>query len=66
MLVNDEIDIGLVPVAIIPELKDITSYLIIVSPAMEKLPVSALFSDVPLEEIKVVSWITKAGLRWHF
>jgi chorismate dehydratase len=54
MLLNDEIDVGLVPVAIIPELQDyyiITDYCI----AAEKEVVSVcLFSEVPLEKIQRV------------
>lgn len=53
-LLNDSIDIGLVPVAIIPELKEhhlITDYCISSDGAVESV---CLFSDVPVEEIKTV------------
>jgi chorismate dehydratase len=54
MLLNDEIDIGLVPVAIIPQMKEYhinTSYCI-----GSDGPVASvcLFSDVPIDEVKKV------------
>jgi chorismate dehydratase len=51
MLLNDEIDVGLVPVAVIPRLKEshiVTDYCI---GAEGEVASVALFSDVPLEEI---------------
>jgi chorismate dehydratase len=54
MLLNDEIDIGLVPVAIIPQLKErniITDYGIACDGAVASV---CLFSDVPIKEIKTV------------
>ncbi len=54
MLLNDEIDIGLVPVAIITQLKEhymITDYGIACDGAVASV---CLFSDVPIEEIKNV------------
>jgi chorismate dehydratase len=53
-LLDDSIDIGLVPVAIIPEMKEhhiITDYCIGCDGAVESV---CLFSDVPVEEIKTV------------
>jgi len=54
MLLNDEVDVGLVPVAIIPKLKEhyiITDYCI----GAEREVVSVcLFSEVPLEKIEKV------------
>ena len=53
-LLNDSIDIGLVPVAIIPEMKEhyiITDYCISCDGAVETV---CLFSDVPIQEIKTV------------
>ena len=53
-LLNDSIDIGLVPVAIIPQMKEhyiITDYCISCNGAVESV---CLFSDVPIEEIKTV------------
>ena len=53
-LLNNTIDIGLVPVATIPELKEhhiITDYCISCDGAVESV---CLFSDVPVEEIKTV------------
>ncbi len=52
MLLNDEIDMGLVPVAIIPQLKEahiITDYCI---GADGEVASVAIFSEVPLEEVK--------------
>lgn len=54
MLMNDEIDVGLVPVAIIPKLKEhyiISDYCI---GAVKKVASVCLFSEVPLAEIKTV------------
>ena len=54
MLLNDEIDIGLVPVAIIPKLKEwhiVTDYCIGAWGAVASV---CLFSEVPLEEIEEV------------
>ncbi|MDB5210087.1 MAG: hypothetical protein JWQ30_914 [Sediminibacterium sp.] len=54
MLLNDEIDMGLVPVAIIPQLKEahiITDYCI---GADGEVASVALFSEVPLEEVTKV------------
>ena len=54
MLVNDEIDLGLVPVAIIPRLKEsyiISDYCI---GAEGEVASVCLFSDVPLDEVKEV------------
>jgi len=54
MLVDDEIDLGLVPVAIIPRLKDsyiISDYCI---GAEGEVASVCLFSDVPLEEVEEV------------
>lgn len=54
MLLNDEIDVGLVPVAIIPKLKEhyiITDYCI---GAEGEVASVCLFSEVPLNEIKTV------------
>jgi chorismate dehydratase len=53
-LLDNTIDIGLVPVAIIPEMKEyhiITDYCISSDGAVESV---CLFSDVPVEEIKTV------------
>jgi len=53
-LLDDTIDIGLVPVAIIPEMKEhhiITDYCISCDGAVESV---CLFSDVPVDEIKTV------------
>lgn len=53
-LLDDTIDIGLVPVAIIPELKEshiITDYCISCEGAVESV---CIFSDVPMEEIETV------------
>ena len=53
-LLNDEIDVGLVPVAIIPKLKEhyiITDYCI---GAENTVASVALFSDVPLDKIERV------------
>jgi chorismate dehydratase len=54
MLLKDEIDIGLVPVAIIPQLNEhyiISDYGIACEGAVASV---CLFSDVPIEEIKTV------------
>jgi chorismate dehydratase len=54
MLLNNEIDVGLVPVAIIPELNDhdiISDYCIGCNGAVASV---CLFSDVPLDEIENV------------
>lgn len=54
MLLNDEIDVGLVPVAVIPKLKEsyiITDYCI---GAENEVASVALFSDVPMEQIETV------------
>lgn len=54
MLLNDEIDVGLVPVAIIPKLKEhyiITDYCI---GAEQEVASVCLFSEVPLEKIEKV------------
>ena len=54
MLLNDEIDIGLVPVAIIPKLKEyhiVTDYCI---GAIKEVASVCIFSEVPLQEIKTV------------
>src|SRR4051812_10140619 len=54
MLLNDEIDVGLVPVAIIPRLKEsyiISDYCI---GAEGEVASVCLFSDVPLGEVKEV------------
>ena len=53
-LLNDEIDIGLVPVAIIPEMIDyhiVSDYCISSDGAVESV---GIFSEVPIEDIKVV------------
>ncbi len=54
MLLNDEVDVGLVPVAIIPLLKE--HYIISDFCIGASHPVASvcLFSDVPLQEIKEV------------
>jgi chorismate dehydratase len=54
MLINDEVDIGLVPVAIIPKLKDwhiVTDYCIGASSEVASV---CIFSQVPMEEIEEV------------
>lgn len=54
MLLNDEIDVGLVPVAIIPKLKEhyiITDYCIGAEQAVASV---CLFSEVPIEKIEKV------------
>lgn len=54
MLLNDEIDVGLIPVAIIPQLKQhfiVTDYCI---GAVGEVASVALFSEVPMKEIKKV------------
>ena len=54
MLLNDEIDVGLVPVAIIPKLKEhyiISDYCIGASGEVASV---CLFSDVPIEEVQEV------------
>jgi chorismate dehydratase len=54
MLLNDEIDVGLVPVAIIPQLKEahiITDYCIGTEGEVASV---ALFSEVPMEQVTTV------------
>lgn len=54
MLLNDEIDVGLIPVAVLPKLKEhhiISDYCIGASQPVASV---CLFSDVPLEEIKEI------------
>jgi chorismate dehydratase len=54
MLLNDEIDVGLVPVAVIPKLKEsfiITDYCI---GAIREVASVALFSEVPIAQIETV------------
>lgn len=54
MLLNDEIDVGLVPVAIIPKLKEahiVTDYCI---GAEGEVASVALFSEVPLEQVETL------------
>ncbi|HLO82198.1 MAG TPA: menaquinone biosynthesis protein [Chitinophagaceae bacterium] len=54
MLADDRIDIGLVPVAIIPELAEshiVTDYCIACDGAVESV---AIFSEVPMDEIRTV------------
>lgn len=54
MLLNDEIDVGLVPVAIIPKMKEsyiITDYCI---GAVREVASVALFSEVPMDQIETV------------
>ncbi len=54
MLLNDEIDVGLIPVAVIPALKEhyiICDYCIAASGPVASV---CLFSDVPLDEIKEI------------
>jgi len=54
MLMNDEIDIGLIPVAVIPQMKEhyiISDYCIGASQAVASV---CLFSEVPLNEIKEI------------
>ena len=54
MLLNDEIDVGLVPVAIIPHLKEahiITDYCI---GALGEVASVAIFSEVPIEQVTKV------------
>jgi chorismate dehydratase len=54
MLLNDEIDVGLIPVAVIPLLKEhyiVTDFCIGTEGEVASV---ALFSDVPIEEIKKV------------
>lgn len=54
MLLNDEIDVGLIPVALIPELKEfhiITDYCIGTNGEVASV---ALFSEVPMDEITTV------------
>lgn len=53
-LLNNEVDLGLIPVAVIPQLKEhyiITDYCI---GADGKVDTVALFSDVPLKEIETI------------
>ncbi len=54
MLLNDEIDVGLVPVAILPQMKQsyiITDYCI---GAEQEVASVALFSEVPIDQIETV------------
>lgn len=54
MLLNDEIDVGLVPVAILPQMKEshiITDYCI---GADQEVASVALFSEVPIDQIETV------------
>jgi chorismate dehydratase len=54
MLLNDEIDVGLVPVAVLPQMKEsyiITDYCI---GAEQEVASVALFSDVPINQIETV------------
>lgn len=54
MLLNDEIDVGLIPVAVLPKLKEhyiISDYCIGASQPVASV---CLFSDVPLNEIKEI------------
>jgi chorismate dehydratase len=54
MLLNDEIDVGLVPVAVIPKMKEsyiITDYCI---GAVREVASVALFSEVPMAQIETV------------
>lgn len=54
MLLNDEIDVGLIPVAVLPRLKEhhiISDYCIGASAPVASV---CLFSDVPLNEIKEI------------
>jgi len=54
MLLNDEIDIGLVPIAILPQMKQsfiITDYCI---GAEQEVASVALFSEVPMDQIETV------------
>lgn len=54
MLLNDEIDVGLIPVAVIPKLKEhyiISDYCIGASAPVASV---CLFSEVPLNEIKTI------------
>jgi chorismate dehydratase len=54
MLLNDEIDVGLVPVAVIPKMKEsyiITDYCI---GAVREVASVALFSEVPISQIETV------------
>ena len=54
MLLNDEIDVGLVPVAVIPDLKEahiITDYCIGTEGEVASV---GLFSEVPIEQVKTV------------
>jgi len=54
MLLNDEVDVGLVPVAILPKLKEwhiITDYCI---GASNEVASVCIFSEVPMEEIEEV------------
>lgn len=53
-LINDEIDIGLIPVAVIPQLKEyhvVSEYCIASDGAVATV---CLFSDVPLTEVKTI------------
>lgn len=54
MLLNDEIDVGLIPVAVLPKLKEhhiISDYCIGASQPVASV---CLFSDLPLNEIKTI------------
>ena len=54
MLINDQVDLGLVPVAVIPQIKNaeiISDYCIAASGPVASV---CLFSNVPIEEIKTV------------
>ncbi len=54
MLLNDEVDVGLIPVAVIPQLNEhyiVSDYCIGASQAVASV---CLFSDVPLHEIKEI------------
>ena len=54
MLLNDEIDVGLVPVAVIPQMKEahiITDYCIGTEGEVASV---GLFSEVPIEQVKTV------------
>jgi len=61
-LLNDEADIGLLPVAMIPSLKDahiISDFCIATNGEVASV---CLFSNVPLEEIKTIQLIIKVKL----
>ena len=67
-LINNEIDIGLIPVAVLPQLKEyhiISDFCIAADGAVASV---CLFSDVPLNEIKTIlmdyqSWTSVALLK---